>query len=217
MTHHPDPDPRHVPEDELWDPAAAAWVPRPSVLWALLVGALAGAVLGFFVAVVVVHAAAPRPSQEVGSPTLIPARTGAPPVVDDATAGRHDPTSRSVASGPLGGAPTLPSAESLARTSQSVAGTATWYVDHSKPIDGLYGAVPGWHYGDQPYLLRVTAGSRSVVILIGDCLCGGIAGRVVDLSPSAFARLAPLAAGVVRVTVVRVAVGPESPPPTDVR
>jgi Lytic transglycolase len=108
-----------------------------------------------------------------------------------------------------------------------VAGWATYYDDGP----GLYGAVPGYRQG-HPYYVCVRLdvqlhadlatcgkkGSHSVVVRVRDfCACGDRSGRptIIDLSPAAFKRLAPLTQGVVRVTV-------ESPwaskiplPPTD--
>ena len=89
-------------------------------------------------------------------------------------------------------------------------GTASWYA-----TPGLTAAAgpalrtPGWRGS----LVRVTAGSRSVVVRLTDwCQChrGTRRERVIDLSDAAFAELAPLSAGLVRVTVT-----PFTPPATD--
>jgi hypothetical protein len=83
-------------------------------------------------------------------------------------------------------------------------GWATWYDDGP----GLYGAVPSWHFGDEPYTVQVTAfeggQAQSIFVTIRDfCACGdrGEIPTVIDLSPAAFRELAPLSAGVIRVVV----------------
>lgn len=62
--------------------------------------------------------------------------------------------------------------------------------------------------------VRVSAGDRSVVVrLVTGCACGDRHGdpTVIDLSPSAFARLAPLGQGIVRVIVEPVDAPPRLP------
>jgi hypothetical protein len=79
-------------------------------------------------------------------------------------------------------------------------GVATYYDDGP----GYYGSVPSWSYGDKPYPATVChAGSCVVVTVRGYCACGDRAGKatVIDLSPAAFARLAPLSVGVIDVTL----------------
>ncbi len=81
----------------------------------------------------------------------------------------------------------------------------------------LLGAVRSFRFGDKPYWLRVTSGERSVVVrVVSFCACGRRHGvpTVVDLSPAAFQRLAPLNAGIVRVQITRV--GVPLAPQTDV-
>jgi hypothetical protein len=66
-----DPDPRHV--DDVWDPVAAAWVPRPSAGCALVTGLALGTISGFILGLLiawVIAAAASRPAA-----TAIPADT----------------------------------------------------------------------------------------------------------------------------------------------
>lgn len=69
----------------------------------------------------------------------------------------------------------------------------------------LLGAMPGFSYGDKPFLARVcTNGIRCVVVtVVSFCGCGDRSGipTVIDLSPAAFDRLASRSRGVVRVTV----------------
>lgn len=81
-------------------------------------------------------------------------------------------------------------------------GTATWYCCTRGYPSGLYAAAgPGIRVGNwRGRYVRVCAGSRCVrVRLIDWCACGH--GRVIDLYPEAFRRLAPLSRGVVRVQV----------------
>ena len=111
-------------------------------------------------------------------------------------------------SSPGAEAGSIPAREGGAPQPAASSGIASWHDDGP----GLYAAVPGWHFGDQPYRLVVSAGSSSVVVEVRDA-CGCPRGRLIDLSPAAFARLAPLSAGLVRVTITR---SPTvTPPPTD--
>lgn len=85
------------------------------------------------------------------------------------------------------------------------AGVATWYDDGP----GLYGAVPSWQFGDKPYVVRVCRDEPLTIhacvnVTVRDfCACGDRAGKqtVIDLSPAAFRRLAPLSTGVLPVIV----------------
>jgi rare lipoprotein A (peptidoglycan hydrolase) len=91
-----------------------------------------------------------------------------------------------------------------ARPIKAATGTASWYDDGP----GFYGAVHSWHWGDQPYRVKVTAPSgRSVTVTIRD-YCGCPGGRLIDLSPEAFSQLAGqpgLGVGLIRgVTVTRI-------------
>ena len=107
------------------------------------------------------------------------------------------------------------SAASTPGSSQStwaLTGTASWYCLSKRsactvgyPASGLYAAAgprlrsalgPGW----RGKVVTVTANGRSVVVrLVDTCQCYG--SRLIDLYASAFARLAPLSVGLVRVTV----------------
>jgi hypothetical protein len=108
---------------------------------------------------------------------------------------------------PLATAYTIPTATSRPRPAPTrrpplpgpvAHGVATWYDDGP----GLYGAVPGWRFGDLPYRVQVCAGGRCVTVRVRDyCACGDH--RIIDLSPEAFAQLAPLSRGVVAVRVQR--------------
>jgi hypothetical protein len=83
--------------------------------------------------------------------------------------------------------------------------------------DAHLGAVPTFHYGDEPYQVTVRHDARhTVVTVVSYCACGDRAGTptVIDLSPAAFSDLAPLSAGVIEVTIV--VEGPRMTlPPTD--
>ena len=81
-------------------------------------------------------------------------------------------------------------------------GLATWYDDGP----GLYAAAgPDLRHGDwRGSFVTVTSGSRSVTVQLTDwCACGDRNGRptLLDLSASAFRRLAPLSRGVIAVEV----------------
>lgn len=79
-------------------------------------------------------------------------------------------------------------------------GVATYYDDGP----GYYGSVPTWHAGDTPYPATVCHAGRCVAVTVrGYCACGDRHGKatVIDLSPAAFRRLAPLSAGVIDVTL----------------
>ena len=135
--------------------------------------------------------AAPRPAPEHQSPAT-PGRLTA-----------QGPTGVPLPSGPERSQATAGSAPEVvspppARTpsTSSTTGVASWFDDGP----GLYAAVPSWHFGDRRYHVRVTAGDRSVIVTVRD-FCGCPGGRVIDRSPEAFARLAPLSRGLVRVTV----------------
>jgi len=81
-------------------------------------------------------------------------------------------------------------------------GLATWFDDGP----GLYAAAgPDLRHGDwRGSFVTVTSGSRSVTVQLTDwCACGDRNGRptLLDLSASAFRRLAPLSRGVIAVEV----------------
>ena len=101
----------------------------------------------------------------------------------------------------------------LAASSLS-AGLATWYDDGP----GYYAAAgPELRHGDwRGSRVEVTSGGRSVVVTLSDaCWCPDRDGSPVllDLSASAFRRLAPLSRGVIAVEVTS---AKEIPlPPTD--
>ena len=89
-------------------------------------------------------------------------------------------------------------------------GSATWYgtgpgAGHAAAGPELRRALgPGW----RGTTVQVCAGRCVTVVLDDWCACKG--DRIVDLSDEDFARLAPLSAGVLRVTVSAL-----TPPATD--
>lgn len=78
--------------------------------------------------------------------------------------------------------------------------------------NAMLGAVPD--YEGQPYWARVCHGSRCVFVkVVSFCACGNRAGKatIIDLSPAAFRRLAPLWTGVITATVEWPVGGPQLP------
>lgn len=78
---------------------------------------------------------------------------------------------------------------------------ASWYDDGP----GYYGAVHSFRWGDERYpveVCRVDRPTRCVTVVVRDHMANRH--REIDLSPAAFAELAPLSRGVVDVTVRRV-------------
>lgn len=225
MTRPPfDPDPRFVDDDDLWDPQANAWVSRPSGVIVLLAGLAIGTVLGVLVGVVLATQvmAAPRPASELVVPAIAPERTEAPPTravsptsppqVGRQTAAPQPPSAaRAGTSQPPTGPITEPAAVA--------GGLATWCAPtpthcQSWGGDAHLAAVPDFHFGDRPYRVVVHyRGHRTTVTVVSFCACGG---RIIDLSPAAFADLAPLSHGVIEVTVEDLRGPAPTPPPTDV-
>lgn len=90
---------------------------------------------------------------------------------------------------------------------QVTSGTASWYEDKLRAKGGFYAAVPSYRWGDPPYDLEVCTVEDCVTVTVGDycqCYVGTADERVIDLSPAAFSRLAPLHHGLVIVTVEEV-------------
>lgn len=85
----------------------------------------------------------------------------------------------------------------------SFAGRASYYDDGP----GLYAAVHSFRFGNPRYKLTVCRADdprRCVTVVVRDhcqCLVGTASERIIDLSPSAFERLAPLSVGLVKVTI----------------
>lgn len=86
-------------------------------------------------------------------------------------------------------------------------GVASWYADARAPQGSLYAAVPG--YRGRPYWAVVRpygkAQPKIRVLVMDSCACyvGTRDERAIDLSWSAFAKLAPLSRGIVRVVIER--------------
>lgn len=83
-----------------------------------------------------------------------------------------------------------------------VRGVATWYDDGP----GIYGAAgPALRHGDwRGRVVQVCSNGKCLKVRLTDwCACGKRNGQstLIDLSSGAFARLAPLSRGVIRVTV----------------
>jgi hypothetical protein len=103
----------------------------------------------------------------------------------------------------------------------SVAGTATWYRWHAGEAAAgpLLRQALGLHWRGQT--VTVCASSCIRVKLTDWCLCSH-GRRLVDLDSGSFAKLAPLSAGVIAVTVKTGASAPVKPkaaptaPPTDI-
>jgi rare lipoprotein A (peptidoglycan hydrolase) len=103
-------------------------------------------------------------------------------------------------------------------------GSATWYCSATSACTRGYGpgdlvaAIDPSTGVPKGTRLRVHHGSRSVDVTVVDvCACAGA--RVIDLTSSAFARLAPLSRGVIDVSVEEIggAAARMTLPPTDVR
>ena len=103
---------------------------------------------------------------------------------------------------------TVRSVGSASSTGHRVGGSASWYCKtgvsacHHSYSGGMYAAaggeirIGGW----RNRVVKVCGNGRCInVKLIDWCACGGP--RIIDLYSDAFSRLAPLSAGVIRVTV----------------
>lgn len=105
--------------------------------------------------------------------------------------------------GPRDGSPRHVPMPALQRAHDARRGVASWFVasESSAAAGPALRAFLGPSWRGQR--VRVSAGGRSVVVTLSDwCLCiVGRSERLIDLSASAFSRLAPLPAGLVRVEV----------------
>jgi hypothetical protein len=97
-------------------------------------------------------------------------------------------------------------------------GDATWYGEDGRCYDGhwktctpylsgeqvFYAAVGSWRWGDKPYRVNVCrpANGRCVTVWVRD-FCRACKNKfgVIDLSPAAFRKLAPLGRGRIKVVV----------------
>jgi rare lipoprotein A (RlpA)-like double-psi beta-barrel protein len=157
------------------------------------------AVLFVALVIVVIAQVASQPATPREGPAAVspaPALLGAPPVIAEDI-----------------GAPRVAIDTAL------LGGVASWYDDGP----GLYGAagpVLREALGGDPAFrgehVRVCADACVTVVLSDWCACGERAGKatLVDLSPAAFRRLAPLSAGVVRITI-ETGAAPQRLPNTD--
>lgn len=216
-------DPLQLEEDELVERRRGALDRRPRrhlrPIHALLAGLL-GIALGFFIA----HAtlAASRAAHQQGSPS-----PATPSSTVGSVAGAQLETPRGTGASPtpaaivdpIGAWPTPSGASApgsieqprpelvvvtprpvvLAPPTSGAVGPASWYDDPRKA--GMYAAAgPALRVGDwRGRTVTVCASTCFAVVLSDYCGCPG--GRVIDLSSTAFSRLAPLTQGVVRVTV----------------
>lgn len=198
-----DADPLYVEEDRLWDPRARVFVPRPrSPLLPMALSALAGAVLASLVWAAVTNGSGhappapepsfvPVPSMESEVALTVPS---APPVL-------ATPTPRPTAK------PTLTPTIRPTTLGNVRRGMASYCAPTPKYCQSWGGtarlaAVPTFHYGDRPYVIRVcradNPGRCTTATVVSYCACGN---KIMDLSPYAFTRLQPLYRGVVRVVV----------------
>jgi rare lipoprotein A (peptidoglycan hydrolase) len=186
-----------------------------AVLLAILLAFAAGLATG--------QATASRPAADVAIPTFTPIASPSP--VDrqglfPALGGESEPR-RPLTGAPRGQATPAPSPEpspprrqetaaapTAKPSGQRIAGVATWYCGAGSPCTRGYGpgdlvAAAGSELQTGKWrgrLVTVTAGGRSVrVRLVDSCWCKG--DRIIDLTRSAFARLADPSRGLVRVTV----------------
>lgn len=78
-----DADPRHVDEDDLWDPQANAWVPRQSGLLTIILSLAFGVIAGILLVLAIVAVAgaltAPRSGALPSIPVAAERQSGAPP------------------------------------------------------------------------------------------------------------------------------------------
>jgi hypothetical protein len=141
--------------------------------------------------------ATPRSAQPVPVPPA--ALSGAPPSGSE-TEGLF-----------TGSTPATRDAGSLPAAVPLITGQATWYG--TGPGRGHAAAGSELRTGDwRGRHVEVCHGARCVEVVLDDwCACGGA--RIIDLSDEDFARLAPLSAGVISVTVTSGA-GAPAPVPT---
>lgn len=133
-------------------------------------------------------------------------RSAPVPTTPTATAGDVSPSATSTSTPEQSAAPpdppVAPRPTPVPRPAADVLeGTASWYDDGP----GLYAAVHSYRFGDPVYdvIVRVPGGDSVRVRVRDHCACyvGTSRERLIDLSPDAFAKLAPLSRGLVRVTV----------------
>jgi hypothetical protein len=149
--------------------------------------------------------ATPRSAPADSGPwTLLEAPHGASPFAPPPTIGTR-PAS-------VGASPDLSTPPATSDIGTAIAsGTATWYDDGP----GLYAAVPTYRFRDPHYRVRVCNRSDVCVVVTVRDFCGCPGDRIIDLSPSAFRKLAPLSRGVIPVSVEDLRGAETTLPPTD--
>lgn len=187
---------RHV---TVWDRDEPQW--RAGCAWLVIV-LLIGVSIGFMIG----SCTAPRTA-----PSTTPS---SPPAQSSDLRATDRPTPQPTAEPVIGSARTSAMRSVAPRTlptqgpAQTVLeGLATWYDDGP----GLYAAVNSFRWGDRPYDVTICLargeyrGTVCVMATVRDhcyCLVNGER-RLIDLSPQAFAKLAPLGSGEVVVEVSR--------------
>lgn len=174
--------------------------------WSFLDALLAAFVAGVLLGAVVGRVTASRPAA-----SAIPTSGTAPSGVVDRIPGESDLAQRPEA--PWSSATPRPVPSSRPAVPPSAAGAtivglASWYRDPRRPAGAEYAAAPGYHGDPYPVVVCGFEGGRSTCLslFVSDdcgCLVGTTRARVIDLSPAAFAQLAPLGQGLVRVSVER--------------
>lgn len=171
-----------------------AEVRRPSLRW--IVALVAGAFLAGFI--VRAALATPRSAPDIVS------RFGDERIVSQGPSGvprggNSHGQGPSLASAPLSSGTPI---SGIGSPLEGVRGLATWYCCTRGHPSGLYAAAgPALRVGDWRGRGVTVSGPGGTVrvTMIDACACGH--GRVIDLYPQAFRRLAPLSQGVVGVTV----------------
>jgi hypothetical protein len=235
-TYRVDPDPYRAPGTDGYDvPPRRVVRDGPGsagvIVWLTCCLAIVAAIAVSALIVIAMSFAAPRSSPD---PTAVSSQIGGP------TAGAGDPftavdgaSDRSSSGAPLTQAvspgPSIPAIgpgrQAGGAPPPSVRGLATWY-DAPSLTDAAAGpalrrALGRTWRGSWVRVTHVGDGdARWVVVRLTDwCACGDRNGRptVIDLDDRAFAELASLGAGVIKVTVERIDGVPEAPtlPPTD--
>ena len=190
---HLDPDPRYVAENESF--AERQRAERNRAIRQLILA------IGFIAITCLAILAAPRSAHVVP----LGNKSDLPPSVT------HAPFTVPPGSGiVVPAAEPLPSPATFELASAIEGGLAAWCAPtltqcQSWGPPAKLGAVSSFTWGDVPYRVRVCRqdgdGACVAVAVVSFCECAG--DRVIDLSPAAFAELAPLSRGLVAVTVER--------------
>lgn len=210
-----DPDPLTVePDPDHYCPGCAYCEPPMSprtkgCLWATLLGASAV----FSAVVIFVGVSLVAPSEAQSPAVSSPAGTGlrGAPHPANPTAGFTLGVVSEPATGQVpGGAPPIASLPASSPTGEIgtalYSASATWCAPTPTQCGGWggnarLGAVFTFRFGDEPWWARVWRGERFVdVLVVSHCACRGT-DAAIDLSPAAFAALAPLSRGRIAVAV----------------